>query len=94
MDKVFLLSEKEAAELYKRFDARQCLPTEYAKKQGILRGSTDKKHCRWWLRSPGRLGDLRACVVTDSGRIDKAAMLAENSTASAGIRPAIVVRFK
>lgn len=50
VDRVFLLSDREAGKYWTRRWARRCLPTEYAEAKGIY---TFRKHCWWWLRTPG-----------------------------------------
>ncbi len=51
-DKVFCLSDEEAISYFADYDARMCLPTEYAVAQGV---HTDDEYesCWWWLRSLG-----------------------------------------
>ncbi len=64
-DNVFLLSNVEANKYFASDEARMCVPTDYAIRQGI--GVTDytvdgRWTCWWWLRSPGRDSDNAAGV--------------------------------
>ncbi|MBP5274546.1 MAG: hypothetical protein ILO36_06390 [Abditibacteriota bacterium] len=87
-DRITLLSEEEAKRFWKRYDARTCPATAFARKKGA------PAKCPWWLKTPG-LGDMRACAVTSDGRVDKNCMAGKNTaTALAGIRPVIRVRTK
>lgn len=60
-EKVFLLSLAEADRYFSSNAERLCLPTEYARAQGVYVKSGFVA-CWWWLRSPGRYGDHAACV--------------------------------
>ncbi len=51
-DKVFFLSESEAAEYFKSDEERQCEGTAYCYAQGANKAKNGS--CMWWLRSPGR----------------------------------------
>ena len=48
-DKVFVLSDAEAAKYFLMNDTRRCLPTGYAKSCGTSTDSTTGR-CWWWLR--------------------------------------------
>ena len=69
-DKVFLLSYAEAWKYFKDDNARKCVPTEYAVKQGAWTSSSyqvnGKATCYWWLRSPGG-NQSRAIYVYPGG---------------------------
>ena len=73
-DKVFLLSITEVNKYFKDNDARKCIPTDYAVKQGASTSSSYKKDgratCWWWLRSPGRYQRNAACVCPDGSLSD------------------------
>ena len=53
-DHVFLLSYNEASVYFSTQDARKCVPTDYAIKQGVRTSSInkvgEKGTCLWWLR--------------------------------------------
>lgn len=69
IDKVFLLSISEAEKYFSSNDARKCVPTAYAKAQGVPtsdRYSVDgRPTCWWWLRSPGYSQNNAAHVISD-----------------------------
>ena len=70
-DQIFLLSYREAFDLYfKNDDERKCVPTQYAKAQGAYIRSlymTDGNATGWWwLRSPA-FSHFYATFVTCSG---------------------------
>ena len=71
-DKVFLLSYAEAWKYFKDDNARMCVPTEYAIKQGAWKKSSGKVDgkatCYWWLRSPGNLQYNAILVDFDGSR--------------------------
>lgn len=50
-DNVFLLSFKQAENLFSSVDDRECSPTDYAMRNGAYFNSEHR--CPWWLRSPG-----------------------------------------
>lgn len=69
IDKVFLLSAKEANKYFSSDEERRCVPTDYATKRGVI---TSKKcsingqpTCNWWLRTPGY---DQSCAVEVSGK--------------------------
>ena len=77
-DRVFCLSLAEAETLFESRDARKCIPTPYAVKQGADKyGISEKSNCQidgraccwWWLRSPGMSEYDASCVGSD-GYID------------------------
>lgn len=67
-DKVFLLSIPEVNKYFASDSARQCKPTAYAKKQGVL--TSFSGFCLWWLRSPGVNQYHAACVDRDGGVLE------------------------
>ncbi|MCL2090181.1 MAG: DUF6273 domain-containing protein [Micrococcales bacterium] len=86
-DQVFLLSTEEAASLLA--GKREVRWNKYKE-----RWFTDKKlvardkkglPSMWWLRSPGCLPDLAACVTSDGGITDNG----NNVSTSSGVRPAL-----
>ena len=56
-DKVFLLRINEVKKYFSSYEARMCVPTDYAIAQGADTDSyytvDGKATCWWWLRSPG-----------------------------------------
>ena len=83
-DKVFLLSEKEAATLFSNDEERIAKATEYAEKSGVY--VNEEKAACWWLRSPGILSN-RAAEVYDSGVVYRLGEYV--SDYSGGVRPAL-----
>ena len=71
-DKIFLLSYAEAARYFAGDTPRKCVPTSYARHQGVLVADDSnvngKLTGRWWLRSPGK-------SVVDAGIIDQYGVL-------------------
>ncbi len=70
LDKIFLLSIKEAEQLFATDNARSCAPTAYAKAQGAYASSnyqtsSGEAACVWWLRSPGVDQNCAAYVDSD-----------------------------
>ena len=63
IDKVFLLSIKEANKYLNSDSALKCQRTEYCCAQS---GYKSKDGCTWWLRSPGYLGNCAAYVLGGS----------------------------
>ncbi len=51
LDKVFVLSWKEANHYFGKAKNAQCVPTDYAKVKGLFVDGDN--HCYWWLRTPG-----------------------------------------
>lgn len=64
-DKIFLLSLKEAGELFSSFNARECRPTPYAIAKGAM---TINDSGWWWLRSPG-YDNRNAGIINHNGRV-------------------------
>ena len=87
-DKIFLLSINEVENYLTSNEARQCIPTEYAKAQGCnVYGSSGA--CWWWLRSPGYL-NLRTALINDYGSINYYGYRVFNSFA---VRPALCINL-
>ena len=85
-EKVFLLSTKEAEELFSSDSERSCTATEYTK-------SLDELDYCYWLRTPGENDSSAAYVDMDSGRIDYAGFDIDISWALS-IRPSIWVNIE
>ena len=81
-DKVFLLSVEEAESLFMNDGKRRGKPTQYAKKADIL---TVEGYSCWWLRSPGRDGDVATEVYYD-GRVFRYGGDVDDDE---GVRPAL-----
>ena len=68
-DQVFLLSITEVSQYFSTYEARKCVPTEYAIAQGAYTSSSNtsggKAICWWWLRSPGYSSSYAAHVHAD-----------------------------
>lgn len=65
-DKVFLLSIKEAEKYFKSDKDRQCIPTEFALKNGVYKN--DDGMCYWWLRTVG-FGNHKFFLVNTAGAV-------------------------
>ena len=81
-DKVFLLSITEANQYFTSYEARKCVPTDYAIAQGAFVFGT----CWWWLRSPG-YNQSCAAAVTSAGDVDGGGCFVDND--SDAVRPAL-----
>ena len=102
-DKVFLLSAREATMAENRFNtaagtkdiARQKMPTDYAKCQGIdvpvVSNSTNYNAC-WWLRSPFAMQSYNTMYVDQNGILNAMPGDFVNRT-NYGIVPAIQVVY-
>lgn len=98
VDKVFLLSVKEAKTLFESDEARLCRPTAYAKMRGVetCEGdeylSNENPHCEWWLRSSGVVPNGRcspvATVANDGGVLPSGVYC----DWELGVRPAMWIR--
>ena len=73
MDKVFLLSIDEVNKYFDNNESRKCVPTAYAKANGVETSSSYTKGgsvtCCWWLRSPGYFS-YDASLVHYGSRVD------------------------
>ena len=78
-DEVFLLSYKQVASYFDKFNASIAAPTRYAAKSE----ATDA--CTWWLRSPGRAQN-EGCYISVDGKPDTSKIQEKQ-----GVRPAICV---
>lgn len=67
-NKVYLLDLKNFDDLLTdKQEIAQCMPTEYAIKQGA---EVNGDYCNWWLRSPGEFQNYAAIVDTNGGFIN------------------------
>ena len=83
-DRIFLLSNDEAAKYFINDESRQCEATEFAKANGAYLGKNGKSW--WWLRSSGSIGRA-AAVVLYTGYVTNLGFNVENS--SLMVRPAV-----
>lgn len=60
-DRIFLLSLEEANRYFSDDDSRLCHATPYARANGAYVG--ENGYSWWWLRSPGRTGQMAAVVL-------------------------------
>jgi hypothetical protein len=84
-DNVFLLSIDEVNEYMTDVEVSKCVPTKYAKAQGVYNDSSGDA-CWWWVRTPGS-NVYRAAVVGNNGHPDSSGTT-ENYAGNA-VRPAI-----
>ena len=70
--KVFILSTSDAYKYMDTEEARRCIPTEYAIKQGAITSNSyqvdGKDTCGWWLRTPYS-SNYHASVITVEGAV-------------------------
>ena len=66
-DRIFCLSIYEAKQYFNSDNDRLCLPTPYARNQGVY--VNDNGYCYWWLRSPGNY-QRSAVIVNSNGALD------------------------
>lgn len=90
-DKIFLLSITEANRYFKTDEERMCVPTAYAKANGVRASNTYTKGghpcCEWWLRSPGPDQDVANSVDIDGNDDAGDGALVHNGFV--GVRPAL-----
>ncbi len=86
-DNVFLLSIDEVNEYMADVEISKCVPTKYAKEQGVY-GDSSGDTCWWWVRTPGS-NVYRAAVVGNNGYPDASGTT--ETYAGNAIRPAIWV---
>ena len=67
-DRIFLLSVPEAEKYLASELNRQCRATEFAKAQGAYTIAPNGNYW-WWLRTPGYLSSIAACV-SSTGRVN------------------------
>ena len=87
LDKVYLLSIPEVNKYISLDKARICVPTAYAKAQGVY---TKSGVCWWWLRSPGGGSNCAARVDVD-GSVDYGGYGVNHDRE--GVRPVVVLRL-
>ena len=88
IDKVFLLSIREANKLIPLTENRVCSPTEYALSKGLFKytSSSDGRYaCCWWLRTIGE-GSAASCV-RENGFVDNKGC--DVVSTDNGVRPAM-----
>ena len=89
-DKIFLLSITEANRYFKTDEERMCVPTAYAKANGVRASNTYTKGghpcCEWWLRSPDFDQNVAASVDFDGDTADVGDLVHNGFV---GVRPAL-----
>lgn len=88
-DKIYLLSITEVNMYFTNDRAKMCVPTTYAKANGVRPGSYANgtgNNCWWWLRSPGGSQRNAACV-NYLGSIYKLGICVDDN--AIGVRPAM-----
>lgn len=90
IDKIFLLSTKEAKKYFRSDDDRDCEPTEYALENAPF--ATFAGSCGWWLRTSGFSRYDAACVV--GGEIIYGGHSVNESFFNICIRPAMWLNLK
>ena len=90
IDKIFLLSTKEAKKYFRSDDDRDCEPTEYALENAPF--TTFAGSCNWWLRTSGFSRYDAACVV--GGKIIYGGHSVNESFFNICIRPAMWLNLK
>ena len=92
-DKIFVLSDTEAEELFASGEDRQCTPSEHAvinAKENGRKNDNVNEYCCWWLRTPGRdKGDLD--TVDCSGNVNPYGCSVDNYAIYT--RPAMWISF-
>ena len=89
-DKIFLLSINEVEKYFDSDEARICIPTEYAKANGVWTYYKTGT-CWWWLRSPGYESN-DAAVVRSGGWVSSVGYYVNND--DGGLRPALWINLK
>lgn len=64
-DRVFLLSLSEVEKYLTSYDARKCMPTDYAIANGAYAASDSGYCCWWWVRTPGMKQNYAASIHKD-----------------------------
>lgn len=105
IDKLFILSMKEAAQYFPTDESGKCIPTKYAgyghQIDTVLSDKASELEvkdcmldgtytCQWWLRTPG--GERRAAVVDFNGQISTAGRMVDDN--KCGIRPAMWISIE
>ena len=88
-DTVYLLSIKEAEQLFDSDMTRYCEPTAYAKAKGV-KWDEENGGCWWWLRTPGEY-NAKAAGVSSYGSISYRGVDVDCSEA---VRPVVVIRLE
>lgn len=89
-DKVFLLSQDEATQLFGSDEERKYMATEYIRKNTFLVVNRKLGTCEWWLRTPGFKNELTV-IVNAKGHITKYGSY--NTLHLFAVRPAMWVRI-
>lgn len=86
-DKVFILSIKQAEQLFKKEKERSTSGTKHAVENGLFEDS--KHNSWWWLRSPGEHGRVTASVHSDGSILNHGIPVFYSS---GGVRPSIWIK--
>lgn len=94
-DRLFLLSVSEVNKYFKNDYGRKCIPTTYAKANGVLVTSYILKNgigtCWWWLRSPGESLDIAVSVALNGSATGESREYVDAATN--GVRPAMWINL-
>lgn len=94
-DRLFLLSVSEINKYFKNDYSRKCIPTTYAKANGVLVTSYILKNgigtCWWWLRSPGESLDIAVSVALNGSATGESREYVDAATN--GVRPAMWINL-
>ncbi len=94
-DRLFLLSVSEINKYFKNDYGRKCIPTTYAKANGVLVTSYILKNgigtCWWWLRSPGESLDIAVSVALNGSATGESREYVDAATN--GVRPAMWINL-
>ena len=88
-DRIFVLSNNEAENLFASDQARFCEPTAYAQAQGSYKQSTNG--CFWWLRTAGR-GPAYMEYVDIDGSVNHSGFEVNHKRTS--VRPALWINLE
>lgn len=96
-DKVFLLSYAEAEKYFANDEARKCIPTAYAVKNGTCQFDGEAKFklngqgcCWWWLRTHSQTSSFAACVNVDGAHGHHSKV----NNSGAAVRPALWINLE
>lgn len=90
IDRVFILSRKEAKDLFTSYSSRQAAPTDYAAAKGAYVNSENLMGW-WWLRTTSFLND-HVTYATSGGDVSSNGR--EVTRTDAGVRPVIWIEIQ
>ena len=88
-DRVFLLSIEEAKKYFPDDSQRDCLPTDYAKAQGVESKQAFYYASNYWLRTPGFYTNTGTLVFGDGEIYIGNGSVAHVANGKVGVRPAM-----